>query len=200
MSLKIRLSQGRAVHVDDKETLVIPINNAPAHPIADCGHVGDISGVLAGIEIGSFPMCRIVQGVTDPVKMRVDEDGSVHLTFYISPLFCIEGKLNAPDDVLVECVEREDFMTNMPTLIPFLDQDLSRDKGITFTPTSISMALTKHLRKTLAIVTEVASSAPSDYNEDSSVDNLRRLVVSALGESEHKELCVKVTPEKSTRY
>jgi hypothetical protein len=191
MSVKKHLHQGSIVHVDDKEWLVIPINNAPAHPIADCGTVGDISGVLAGMPIGSYPFCL---DVTDPAKMRVGDDGSVHLALYLSSLFCIGGKLDAPDNVLVECVEREDFMTNMrmPFPIPFFHPDLSLDKGITFTPTSISMLLTKHLKKTLAFVTEVASSAPSDYNEDSvNEDNLRRLVVSALGESEHKQLLSK---------
>jgi hypothetical protein len=52
------------------------------------------------------------------------------------------------------------------------------------------MSLTPRLKKTLTFISEVVSSAPSDFNEDL-VDNMRRLVVDALGESEHKELLSK---------
>ena len=55
MRVETLLSNGSVVLVDDSERLVIPINDASAHPIDDCGTLGDISGNLAGMTIGSFP-------------------------------------------------------------------------------------------------------------------------------------------------
>jgi len=194
MRVETLLSNGSVVLVDDSERLVIPINDASAHPIDDCGTFGNISGNLAGMTIGSFPDGGPY--FHSVPKVRVDDDGSVQLTLHLSTLICIEGRLDAhiSNDALAAYVERDNFMACMsyPYPLPLLNfhEPPSQTNGITFTPASISMSLTPHLKKTLTFVSEVASSAPSDFNEDL-VDNLRRLVVEALGESEHKELLSK---------
>lgn len=188
MQVKTLLSYGNVVLVDDEddERLVIPINDAGAHPIDDCGVVGLISGDLAGLPIGSFPLT-----FGDP-KVRVEDDGSVHLTLNLSPLIYIDGRLDAgiSNGALAAYVEREDFMTFMriPALFPLFNVRPSQVNGITFTPTSVSMLLTTHIKKTLTFVSETDS--PSDIDEDSA-DILRRHVVDALGESEHKNLLSK---------
>eukprot|EP00985_Skeletonema_marinoi_P012843 scaffold6275_cov121-Skeletonema_marinoi.AAC.5 len=191
MRVETLLSNGSVVLVDDSERLVIPINDASAHPIDDCGTLGDISGNLAGMTIGSFPGGPF-QGVR--AKVRVDDDGSVNLTLHLSTLICIEGRLDAhiSNDALAAYVERGNFMScmRMPFPLFHVTEPPSQTNGIIFTPTFISMSLTPRLNKTLTFVSEVASSAPSDFNEDL-VDNLRRHVVEALGESEHKELLSK---------
>ena len=184
MKIKPLLSHGSAVVIDDEERLLIPISGADSHPIDDCGVVGVISGSLAGLPLGTFPL-----NLAEP-KVRVEDDGSVHLMLYLSPHICIDGRLDAhiSNEALAAYVEREDFMTFMrlPALLPVFNVQPSQANGITFTPTSISMPLTTHLKKTLSFVSG-ADSSPSDWNENSA-DILRRYVVDALGESEHKDL------------
>ena len=171
---------------EDDEMLVIPITDADAHPIDDCGVIGVISSNLAGLPIGTFPL-----NSGEP-QVRVEDDGSVHLTLNLSPLICMDGRLDAEisNDALAAYVETEDFMTfmRMPALFPHFDVQPSQANGITFTPTSVSMLLTTHIKKTLTFVSE--ADLPSDIDEDSS-DILRRHVVDALGESEHKDLLSK---------
>ena len=183
MKIKPLLSHGSAVVIDDEERLLIPISAADAHPIDDCGVVGVVSGSLAGLPLGTFPL-----NLGEP-KVRVEGDGSVHLTLYLSPHICIDGRLDAhiSNDALAAYVEREDFMTFMrlPALLPVFNVQPSQANGITFTPTSISMPLTTHIKKTLSFFS--GADSQSNRNEDSA-DIFRRHVVDALGESEHKDL------------
>jgi len=193
MRVRTLLGNGIVALIDGNEELVIPINDASAHPIDDCGTFGNISGNLAGMTIGSFPGGPFFYSVP---KVRVEDDGSVQLTLHLSPLICIEGRLQAhmSNDALAAYVERGNFMACMssPVPLPLINnrEPPSQTNGITFTPTLISMSLTPHLKKTLTFVSEVVSSAPSGFNEDL-VDNMRRLVVEALGESEHKDVLSK---------
>eukprot|EP00984_Skeletonema_dohrnii_P002366 scaffold821_cov123-Skeletonema_dohrnii-CCMP3373.AAC.6 len=193
MRVRTLLGNGIVALIDGNEELVIPINDASAHPIDDCGTFGNISGNLAGMTIGSFPGGPFFYSVP---KVRVEDDGSVQLTLHLSPLICIEGRLQAhmSNDALAAYVERGNFMACMssPVPLPLINnrEPPSQTNGITFTPTLISMSLTPHLKKTLTFVSEVISSAPSGFNEDL-VDNMRRLVVEALGESEHKDVLSK---------
>ena len=64
-------------------------------------------------------------------------------------------------------------------------------KGIAFTPLAISIKVTPWLKKTLALVDQRSSPYGSSVGGDMELehdDGLRRLVVEALGDKEHKEL------------
>mmetsp|Transcript_16062 Transcript_16062/g.25007 ORF Transcript_16062/g.25007 Transcript_16062/m.25007 type:complete len:490 (+) Transcript_16062:108-1577(+) len=182
--VQTQLSHGSVVLVDGNERLVIPVNDANAHPIDDCGTIGNISSYLAGLQIGSFPLVRFYN-VQNVVKIRIEDDGSIHFTLYLSPLISIEGRLDAAisNDALAAYFEREELINTMKLPIPLAHLHSTQEKGITFTLTSISVSLTSRVKKSLSYFSEASS--PSDSDE---VDKLRSIVVDALGESEHKEV------------
>ncbi len=186
MRLRTHLSHGNVELVDGNEKLVFPINDANAHPIDDCGTIGDISSNLAALPIGSFPSFSS-HGVQN-VEMRVEDDGSIYLTIHLSPLITIEGRLEAAisNDALAAHIERVNFIAIMQVPVPIsVLHGSTQEKGIYFTPTSISLSLTPRIKKTLSFSSDTYS--PSDSDEHLA-DKLRRTVVDALGESEHKEL------------
>ncbi len=183
MCVQTHLSHGSVELVDGNERLVIPINEANAHPIDDWGTIGNISSCLATVPYGSFPSFGSHGG------MMVEDDGSIHLTLRMSPRISIEGRLDAaiPNDALAAHIERVHFINVMldPFPLSLLQGVRHVEKGITFTPTSISMSLTPRIQKIISLSS--GASSPSDSNEDQA-DKLRGIVVDALGESGHKEL------------
>jgi hypothetical protein len=134
ISATTHLSRGAVDVSDGQERLVIPIENASAHPISDHGVIGRISVVLAGAVIAAFP--------TDDrtVDMNVGEDGSVYFTLCLSEEVFITGKMDSSlsNEALVEYIhENKEFFMERFNNIPLL---LVRNKRITFTPSSISIA------------------------------------------------------------
>ena len=183
------LSCGSLDLVNDDERFVVPINEAPAHPVDDSGTFGPITGSLCGVPLKSIIGYHKVQYWTD-------DDGNVIVNMCLSPLVWIEGRLDAKisNDELLAHIETGNFKTCMQMIVPFIHMGNgdtnypgSYDIGITFTPTLISLLLTPHLKKVLALVKEDAPSFLEDSNENT-WDDLHRLVVGVFAQEEHKEL------------
>ena len=193
-TVKHQLSQGSIKAFAEEERLVLPIEDAPAHPLEDCGSIGSVDFMLARECFGSFPPNSSYG--SDPAQVVVDEDGSVRLTLHLSEQIIIEGKLHSPllsNEELIECTEKPNFMTFLKS--PFgtiggmsFEGEGEYRKGIAFTPLAISIKVTPWLKKTLALVDRMSSHGSSVDVELESDDKLRRLVVEALGDSEHKKL------------
>ena len=196
--LKHQLNRGGFKAFDNEERLVLPIDDSPAHPLEDCGYFGSVNFMLAGAAFGSFP--------STTVSVMVEEDGSVRLMLHLSKHVVLEGKLHSPllsNEELIECMGQPNFMTFLRSplrgtgVISFEGAGEYR-KGIVFTPLAISIEATPWLRKTLALVDRMSSPHGSSANvELGSDDELRRLVVEALGDSEHKELLSEYVALKS---
>jgi hypothetical protein len=205
-----QLSQGSITAVDDEERLVLHIEDAPAHPVEDCGAIGYVRLCSGGMTFEAFPDSSSY--VDDAAKMSVKEDGSVRLTLRLSKEILIKGKLHSSqisNAALTEHVEHPHFMSCLTTPVGSLTARLALNgveipgmgrviqisgageyrKGILFTPLSISIQVTPRLKETLALIDRATSSGVKRADvELESEDGLRRLVVEALGDSEHKEL------------
>eukprot|EP00984_Skeletonema_dohrnii_P005056 scaffold1780_cov90-Skeletonema_dohrnii-CCMP3373.AAC.8 len=174
VSTATQLSQGTIVVVDGQERLVIPIENAPTVPASDPATFGSISVILAGVAIAAFPSN---DSSADEANDEVEEDGRVYVTVGLSGNVSITGKFDAPlantdvDVAYAAYINNEDFMERL-NIIP------------TFTPASMSIALTPRLKKTLELLDQLSS--PIDHSMDE--DDLRCLAVTALGENEHKQM------------
>eukprot|EP00986_Skeletonema_menzelii_P014159 scaffold9037_cov150-Skeletonema_menzelii.AAC.6 len=193
--VKHRLSQGSIMTVDDEERLLLPIEDAPAHPVdvEDCGSIGCVTLYLAGTKLGSFPEASFF--VDDSAHVIVEEDGSVRLGLRLSQQIVIEGKLGSSllsNAALIEFIdiEQPNFMTflKLPGGGRGFDGEEEYRKGIAFTPLTISMKVTPWLKKALALVDQMSSIGSSVDVELEPDDGLRRLVVEALGDCEHKDL------------
>ena len=189
--VKHRLSQGSIMTVDDEDRLVLPIEDAPAHPVEDCGSIGCVTLYLAGTKLGSFPEASFF--VDDSAHVIVEEDGSVRLGLRLSQQIVIEGKLGSSllsNAALIECLEESNFMTflKLPGGGRGFDGEEEYRKGIAFTPLTISMKVTPWLKKALALVDQMSSHGSSVDVELEPDDGLRCLVVEALGDCEHKDL------------
>ena len=203
-TVKHQLSQGSIEAFDDEEErLVLPIKDAPAHPLEDCGSIGSVRFELAGEVFGSFPSHARFR-VSDPAQVAVDEDGSVRLMLHLSEKIVIEGKLHSSllsDEELIECTEESNFMTFLTSpsadIIRF-DGEREYRKGIAFTPLAISIQVNPWMKETLALVDQMSSPRSVDAELESD-DGLRRLVVDALGDSEHKKLFSEYVALKSER-
>lgn len=181
--------------VDDEERLLLPIEDAPAHPVdvEDCGSIGCVTLYLAGTKLGSFPEASFF--VDDSAHVIVEEDGSVRLGLRLSQQIVIEGKLGSSllsNAALIEFIdiEQPNFMTflKLPGGGRGFDGEEEYRKGIAFTPLTISMKVTPWLKKALALVDQMSSIGSSVDVELEPDDGLRRLVVEALGDCEHKDL------------
>ena len=197
--IKHQLSRGSIEAYDGEERLVLPIDDAPAQPVEDCGSIGFVSLRLARTtlgSIGSFPPTN--SNISDPAQVLVEEDGSVLLRLHLSKQIVIAGKLHSSllsNEALIKCTEEPNFMTFLTT--PLAGMGIMNVEGagenrkcIVFTPLVISFEVTSWLKKTLALVDQMSSphgSKSVDVKLESD-DGLRRLVVEALGDSEHKEL------------
>ena len=199
-NVKHKLPRGSIVTTlddDDEERLVLPIEDAPAHPVEDCGAIGCVTLYMAGgVPFGSFPCaCRYVN---DAAKMSVEEDGSVHLFLRLSKEIVIKGKLHSSqmsNEALIEHVEHPHFMSCLTWSEEVMrgwglfEGEEEYRKGIVYTPLSISIQVNPWLKKTLALVDQISPSGGSRADvELESEDGLCCLVVEALGDSEHKEL------------
>ena len=192
-----KLSRGSIITaLYDTEMLVLPIiDDPPAHPVEDCGAIGRVTLYMAGgVSFGSFPeACFYVNGAA---KLSVEEGGSVLLFLRLSKDIVIKGMLlssQMTNEALIEHVERPNFMSCLRAPggmgLGLFDGEGEYRKGIVFTPLSISIQVTPWLEKILAVVDQISSSGGSRADvELESEDGLRRLVVEALGDSEHKEL------------
>jgi hypothetical protein len=196
-NVKHKLPRGSIVTtLDDEERLVLPIEDAPAHPVEDCGAIGCVKLYMAGgVPFGSFPSaCNYVD---DAAKMSVEEDGIVHLFLRLSKEIVIKGKLHSSqmsNEALIEHTEQPNFKNSL-TLSEVMrgfglfEGEEEYRKGIVYTPLSISIQVNPWLKKTLALVDQISPSGGSRANvELEPEDEMRRLVVEALGDSEHKEL------------
>lgn len=113
-TVKQKLSRGSIITtLNDEHRLVLPIEDAPAHPVEDCGAIGCVELYMAGdISFGSFSEHRFY--FVDAAKMSVEEDGSVLLTLHLSNDIVIKGKLHSSqmgNAALIEHIEQPDFMT-----------------------------------------------------------------------------------------
>ena len=204
-----KLSQGSIMAVDDEERLVLHIEYAPAHPVEDCGAIGYVQLCSGGMNFESFPDSSSY--VDDAANVAVEEDGSVLLFLRLSKETVIKGKLHSSqisNAALIKHVEHPHFMSYLTTPVASLTTIASLNgveipgmgrvqisgageyrKGILFTPLSISIQVTPRLKETLALIDQATSSGGSKADvELESEDELRCLVVEALGDSEHKEL------------
>ena len=197
LNVNHQLSRGSIITTLDGERLVLPIEDAPAHPILDNGAIGLVYMYLGGIPFGMFPDVNF--RVTGSADVVVEGDGSVHLNLHLSKEIAIEGKLHSAqmtNTALFEHVEQLDFMSSMRVsrssegVAVFESQEQHQQrKGIVFTPLSISIQVTPWLEKTLALVDQVSSPGGSRADVELEYeDELRCLVVEALGDSEHNEL------------
>ncbi len=188
------LSRGSVKTLNNEERLVLPIDDVPAHPVEDSGAIGCVKLYMAGgVSFGSFPeACFFVH---DAAKKSVREDGSVLLFLHLSKEIVIKGKLHSSqmtNEAFIEHVEHPHFMSCLTLLgggTGLFDGEGEYRKGIVFMPLSISIQVTPWLKKALTLVYQVSSTGGSEADvELESEDELCRLVVEALGDSEHKEL------------
>ena len=197
LKLKNKLSRGSIEAFDDEEErLVLPIEDAPAQPVEDCGSIGFVDFMLAGVSLGSIG--SFFRETSSSVRVIVDEDDSVRLIFHLSEQTIIEGKLHSSllsNEELIKCTEEPNFITFLTTPLNlgflgrmFFEGAGEHRKEIVFTPLTISIKVTPWLKKTLALVDQTSSPHRLRSEELKSDDELRRLVVDALGDSEHKEL------------
>ena len=194
-TVKHQLSQGSIEAFDEEERLVLLIEGAPAHPLEDCGSIGSVRLELAGKVSGSFPPHARFY-VSDPAQVVVEEDGSVRLILHLSEQIVIVGKLHSSllsNEEIIECTEEPNFMTFLTTPLADIIRfggEREYSKGIAFTPLAISIQVTPWMKETLALVNQMSSPhGPRSVDlELESYDGLRRLVVEALGDREHKEL------------
>jgi hypothetical protein len=194
-TVKHQLRQGSIMTLDDEEGFVLPIEDAPAHPVEDCGVIGCIEFV-GGLTHASYPYSCFFD---DAAKLSVEEGGSVHLILRLSEEVVVEGKLHSSqmtNAALTEHIQQfPNFMTFLKSPMGAIGASLHAMgsgeymKGILFTPLSISIKVTPWLKETLALVDRVSSSGGSRADvELESEDGLRRLVVEALGDNEHREM------------
>lgn len=170
VNMTAQLSRGTTSIIDGHEFLVIPIENAPTVPSADPASFGSISVILAGVAIAAFPSA---DSSADDANIVEEEDGTITLTLRLSENVSITGEFGT-SLVNVEEADAEDTNEN---------EDERLDIIPTFTPFSISIALTPRVRKTLELLRQL--SATIDHSMDE--DDLRCLTVTALGEDEHKQ-------------
>ena len=134
-----------------QDLLVIPIKDASAHPVSDQGCFGQVSvsvgmtGAGLGVGIASFPSDQSLG------KAYVARDGII-VALRISDQVSIVGELEAPvtDEALQKHMSESLFTDVLKTPRRVL-LDSSREKGITFTPSSISFALTPRLERILEL-------------------------------------------------
>ena len=194
--VKHQLSDGSIEAFDEEERLVLPIKDAPAQPVEDCGSIGFVRLMLARTTLGSIG--SLFRETSTSVRVIVDEDDSVRLMFHFSEQTIIQGKLHSSlisNEELIECTQEPNFITFLTTPLHvgmvegiFFEGEGEHRKGIVFTPLTISFKLTPWLKKTLALVDRMSSHGSSVDVELESDDELRRLVVEALGDNEHKKL------------
>ena len=199
-NVKTQVSDGVLEYAGGEIRLVIPIQNAPAHPVDDSGTFGSVKVVLGRMTIGSYPR---FPGLMSNVEKELNDDDSVNITLHLSEQVIIKGVLStqSPNDgSLIEYIESGDFMTylEMPAAVSHIIGTQiglapSRSKGIMFTLTSVSLAFTPHLRAFLDI------SNPRAFSDDDMepASELRNLVVAAFGESQHMDLLRKHLELKS---
>jgi hypothetical protein len=196
-TVKQKLSRDSTA-LDGEERLVLPIEDAPAQPVEDCGVIGCIEFV-GGVTFGSYPESCFY--VNDAAKVVIDEDCSVRLILRLSEEVVVEGRLHSSQMTNAALIEH---IQQFPNFMAFLNSPVGVGppmgsfhvmgsgeyrKGILFTPLSISIKVTPWLKETLALVDQVSSTGGSEADvELESEDGLRRLVVEALGDSEHKEI------------
>ncbi len=172
-----QLSQGATSFIDGREILVIPLEAAPTVPAfflvpaTGAASFGSISVILAGVAVAAFPTADSRAEDANTVQ----EEGGFRATLCLSENVSITGEYGTS---LVNVEEADAEYTND-------DEDFIERLDIipTFTPSSISIALSPRLRKTRELLEQL--SATIDHSMDQ--DDLRCLTVTALGEDEHKQ-------------